>query len=129
MESQLVVASGCSSEEQSKFKELLPLRHASFGINDAELEETDLVEYAIDTGNVKPVKTFPRRLPYVLKKELEEEFHMHLAIGCIEPSTSPYVSGLALVRKNDGSLRVHLVELFMTELKNSWQKCSRRLHT
>ena len=26
--------------------------------------------------------------------------------GCIEPSTSPYSSGLVLVRKKDGSLRV-----------------------
>ena len=28
------------------------------------------------------------------------------SVGCIEPSDSPYASGLVLVRKKDGSLRV-----------------------
>ena len=94
------------SEEQSKFKELLLLKHDSFAVNDSELGETNLVEHDIDTGNAKPVRTFPRRLPYALRKELEEELDKLLAIGCIEQSTSPYASGLVLVRKKDGSLRV-----------------------
>ena len=46
------------------------MRQDSFAINDTELGDIDLVEHAIDTGNVKP---FPRRLPYALRKELEEE--------------------------------------------------------
>ena len=71
-----------------------------------ELGETDLVEHSIDTGNAKPVETFPRRLPNALREELEGEFNKLMATGCIEHSTSPYASGLVLVRKKDGSLRV-----------------------
>jgi len=73
LESQLVLGNRCSSEEQTKFKELLMLKHDSFAVNDTELGETDIVEHTIDTGNAKAVKTFPRRLPYALRKELEEE--------------------------------------------------------
>lgn len=75
-------------------------------MNDDELGETYIVEHSIDTGDARPSKTFPRRLPYALRKELEEELEKLTAAGCIEPSTSPYASGLVLVRKKDGTLRV-----------------------
>ena len=106
LEAQLVIGNSCLNEDQSKFKELLLSKHDSFAVKDSELGETDLVEHGIDTGKAKPVKTFPRRLPYTLRKELEDELNKLLATGCIEQSTSPYASGLVLVRKKDGSLRV-----------------------
>ena len=71
-----------------------------------ELGETNLVEHVIDTGEAKPAKSLPRRLPYALRRELEEELVRLESTGCIEPSTSPYASGLVLVRKKDGTLRV-----------------------
>ena len=52
------------------------------------------------------MQTAPRRLPYALRKELEEEMTSLLATGCIEPSASPYASALVLVRKKGGGLRV-----------------------
>ena len=55
---------------------------------------------------VVPFRTAPRRLPYALRAELETELTRLEATGCIEQSTSPYASGLVLVRKKDGSLRV-----------------------
>ena len=106
LESQLILGNSCSSEEQRQLKELLLLKHDSFAIYDEELGETDLVEHSIDTGNAKPVKTFPRRLPYALREELDGELNKLMATGCIDQSTSPYASGLVLVRKKDGSLRV-----------------------
>ena len=48
--------------------------------------ETDVVEHSIDTSAAKAVKEPPRRLPYALRKQLEEE--------------------LVLVRQSDGNLRV-----------------------
>ena len=81
-------------------------KHNCFALNDTELGETDVVEHSIDTGDAKPVKMCSRRLPYALRKEPEEELTKLTAAGCIEPSTSPYASGLVLVRKKDGSLRV-----------------------
>ena len=44
-----------------------------FTLKDEELGETDLVLHSIDTGNAKPVKTLPCRLPYTSRKELEGE--------------------------------------------------------
>ena len=52
------------------------------------------------------MKTLPRRLPYVVRKELEEELNKLMQIGCVEPSSSPYASPLVLVRKKEGGLRV-----------------------
>ena len=77
-----------------------------FALSDEELGETDLVSHIIDTGDAKPVKTLPRRLPYALRAELEEEMRKLMDIGCIEPSSSSYASPLVLVRKKNGGLRV-----------------------
>jgi len=77
-----------------------------FALSDYELGETDLVTHSIDTGNSPPVKALPRRLPYVLRQELETEMQKLMDIGCIEPSSSPYASPLVLVRKKEGGIRV-----------------------
>ena len=63
-------------------------------LTDEELGETNLVTHSINTGDAKPVKTLPRRLPYVLQRELEEEMNKLMNIGCIKPSNSPYASPL-----------------------------------
>ena len=51
------------------------------------------------------IKACPRRLPYALRVELEEELDRLESTGCIEPSSSSYTSNLVLVRKKDGGLR------------------------
>ena len=106
LEKQLVIGGTCSEEECGKFKQLLLHKHESFALKDTKLGETNLVEHIIDTGEAKPAKIPPRRLPYALRKELEQELSKLESTGCIEPSTSPYASGLVLVRKTDGTLRV-----------------------
>ena len=70
--------------------------------------ETDVVEHTIDTSAARPVKEPPRRLPYALRKQLEEELDELLKINCIaiEPTNSPYASPIVLVRKPDGNLRL-----------------------
>ena len=52
------------------------------------------------------MKTSPHRIPYTLRKELEEELENLQKSGCIEPSRSPYSSALVLVQKKGGGLRV-----------------------
>ena len=47
-----------------------------------------------------------RHLPYILRRELEDELIKLESTGRIEQSTSPYASGLMLVQKRDGTLRV-----------------------
>ena len=77
-----------------------------FALTDEELGETSLVTHHIDTGDAKPVRTLPRRLPYAVRRELEEELDKLMQIGCVEPSSSLYASPLVLVRKKEGGLRV-----------------------
>ena len=42
-----------------------------------------MVEHTIDTAGAKPVRTCPRRLPYALRTELEEELIRLENSGCI----------------------------------------------
>ena len=102
----LWISDKCSQEDKQQLEKVILDLNDVFALSDQELGETDLVTHTIDTGNARPVQTSPRRLPYALRKELEEEMANLLATGCIEPSTSPYASALVLVRKKGGGLRV-----------------------
>ena len=85
---------------------MLCSKHQVFALADHELGEVDVVEHKIKMKEHKPFWTPPRRLPYVLQAELELELNRLLSSGCIKPSSSPYASGLVLVCKKDGTLRV-----------------------
>ena len=104
--SQLTLGNSCSKEEREALQKLLCSKHQVFALADHELGEVDLVEHRIEMTEHKPFRTPPRRLPYALRTELELEIDRLMNSGCIEPSISPYASGLVLVRKKDGSLRV-----------------------
>lgn len=95
-----------SEGEKQILLQLLCAQHHVFALTDSELGETSLVEHDIKVTDDVPVVTQPRRLPYALRSELERELVRLTSIGCIEPSDSPYSSGLVLVRKKDGGLRV-----------------------
>ena len=95
-----------STEDKAAVQEAVLSHHSVFAVSDEELGETNLVEHEIKLTDNTTITTPPRRLPYALRTELEEELERLLNTGCIEPSTSPYSSGLVLVRKKDGSLRV-----------------------
>ena len=103
---QLQFRAQLTSQARGQMEQMLLAQSEVFALCDEELGETDLVSHSIDTGDTKPVKTFPRRLPYALRAELEEEISKLMNIGCIEPSTSSYASPLVLVRKKNGGLRV-----------------------
>ena len=103
---QLCIGEPGNSTEQDKLLNVLLEHNEAFALNDLELGETDIVQHSINTAGAPPVKTFPRRIPYTLRKELEEELDNLQESGCIEPSKSPYSSALVLVRKKGGGLRV-----------------------
>ena len=103
---QLQIGEQLSDQEKTSLEELLLAYSDVFALTDEELGGTDLVTHSINTGDAKPVKTLPRRLPYALHQELEEEMRKLIDLGCIEASNSPYASALVLVRKKGGGLRV-----------------------
>ena len=77
-----------------------------FALTDHELGEVDLVEHKIIMKEHQLIRAPPCQLPYALREELESEVGKLLNTGCVEPSSNPYSSGLMLVHKKDGGLRV-----------------------
>ena len=73
LQEQLQIGSQNTDGERKQLEELLLGMSDVFALQDSELGETDLVTHTIDTGSAKPVQTSPRRLPYVLRHELEQE--------------------------------------------------------
>ena len=87
-------------------KQLL-FKHADlFARDDKDLGRTDLVQHDIDTGDARPIRQPPRRVPLALQPELDKEIAEMLDKGVIEPGQSPWASPLVLVRKKDGTIRV-----------------------
>ena len=90
--SKLQFGSICNSKGQDDLRKIVCKYNDVFALCDDELGETSIVMHSIDTGTTPPVKSTARRLPYALRKELEEEMNNLLQSGCIEPSISPYSS-------------------------------------
>ena len=66
---------------------------------------TDLVEHAIHTGDVPPIKCRHRPLNPALEPNLKEQLNHWLEQDVIEPSTSPWSFPLLAVPKKDGRTR------------------------
>ena len=59
----------------------------------------------IDTGDARPLKQAPRRMPYSVRQEVARQLKEMQHGGVIEPSKSAWASPVVLVRKRDGSHR------------------------
>ena len=76
-----------------------------FSSGPEDMGSTTYVEHTIDTGDSRPIRMPPRRLP-IAKQDCEtEEVQKMLKRGVIEPSSSPWASPVVLVTKKDGSTR------------------------
>ncbi|CAC5389689.1 Retrovirus-related Pol polyprotein from transposon 297 [Mytilus coruscus] len=58
-----------------------------------------------DTGDAKPIKLRPYRIPLSKKLDAEEEIRKMAEIGIIEPSSSAWCAPIVIVTKKDGSIR------------------------
>ncbi len=66
---------------------------------------TDLVTHPVDTGEHRPIRLPPRRLP-ITKQDVEKaEVQKMLDKGVIEPCQSSWASPVVLVTEKDGSTR------------------------
>jgi len=63
----------CSDSEQRQLLDSLVEHEQVFALCDEELGETNVIEHSRDTAGATPVREAPRRLPYALRKQLEEE--------------------------------------------------------
>ena len=63
------------------------------------------IYHSIHTGDAAPVRTKQWRLPQIAKQVIKDECQKMLKSGVIEPSISPWLSPIVLVRKKDQTFR------------------------
>ena len=112
----------CTSEEKEVIGRLLIEYEAVFSKHDNDLGPTNLYEHAIDTGDAKPVKLPPKRVPLAFAGEDKTALERLHEQGTIRPSCSPWVAPLVLVRKKDGSVRpcLDFRQLNLLTKKDAW---------
>ena len=97
--------SNLTEEEADQLNDLLVEYADVFVLDSSELGMTDLVTHAIDTGDSVPIKQAARRVPFALRKTVEDMVQNMLEQGVIKPSSSPWFSPVVFVEKKDGSKR------------------------
>ena len=85
---------------------LLTKNEKVFSKSKYDIGLTHVVQHKIDTGNTRPIKQPPRRLPFSQRKEVDTEVQKMLDHNIIKPSHSAWSSPLVVVRKADSSLRL-----------------------
>ena len=83
---------------------LMKYQHV-FSKGEGDIGYTTVVEHKIDTGDAKPQKQPPRRLPQTQRDELGRQVKGLLEQDFIEPCHGDWASGVCMVKKKDGSLR------------------------
>lgn len=100
-----LTAKRLTAREMHKVKGLLERHAAVFSTGENDLGRTQLAMHQIDTGDAKPIKMPPRRVPLHLQQEVSDHIKQMQEAGVIRPSCSPWAAPVVPVRKKDGSLR------------------------
>ena len=97
---------GLSEDQRGQFVSLVTEYEDIFAKDSSDLGKTGLLEHTIDTGDCKPVKQPPRRVPPYKREVIDQQIDELLATGRVEPSQSPWSSPVVLARKHDGTYRM-----------------------
>lgn len=74
-------------------------RHVFHDEQSNDFKSTDVVEHQIDTGDVKPIRRPPYRVPFSQREEVEKQVQNMLKKGVIRDSNSPWSAPAILVPK------------------------------
>ena len=96
---------GMSSTQKKQVAKLLSKYGETFSKTDTDLGRTGIIERKIPTGNASAIKQPVRRVPLHLQGEVDKQIVDMLENGIIQPPTSPWSSGIVLVKKKDGTRR------------------------
>lgn len=93
-----------------------------FAEGERPLGKCTIVKHSIDTGDERPIKQNPRKIPYSQNNHVDQLLKEMTDQGVIEPSHSPWASPIVLVPKKDGSTRfcVDYRRLNMVTKKDSY---------
>jgi hypothetical protein len=94
-----------SRKEAQALEELIANYQDVFETKSGDHGRTENVYHRIDTGDARPIRQPPRRLPLVKQAEVTDMLEDIKRKGVIEESDSPWSSPVVLVQKKDGSLR------------------------
>ena len=84
--------------------ELLAEFRDTFSKDEYDLGLTNLAEHEIDTGDARPIKQPPRKVPMAFGAD-REAVQKLIKQGSVRPSQSPWSGPTVLVRKKDGTVR------------------------
>ena len=76
-----------------------------FFLSEGERGKTDLIQMDIETGDARPIRQHPRRMPYSAREEVARQLKKMQEMSVIQPSKSPWSSPVVLARKKNGSQR------------------------
>lgn len=93
------------SESRSKLKEVLHRYPLLFSGDKTSIGTVPGVQHTIITSETRPICTRQWPLPHATRQVIKAECDEMLEAGVIEPSTSPWLSPVVLVKKKDGSVR------------------------
>jgi transposase InsO family protein len=94
-----------NKEEKKAIGKLLHKYQNSFSKDENDLGKSTIVKHNIDTGDAKPIKQPPRRVPIAFANEEKQVIQQMLDQKIIRKSTSPWASPIVLVRKKNGKVR------------------------
>jgi len=94
-----------SIREAQALEELIAEYQDVFETKSGDHGRTEKVYHRIDTGDARPIRQPPRRLPLLKQAEVNGMLEDMKSKGVIEESDSPWSSPVVLVRKKDGNLR------------------------
>lgn len=92
-------------DQKQIIAELLRKYSNAFSAHDTDLGLTHLIEHSINTGNEKPTKLPPRRVPLAYADEEKNVITQLLDQGIIQRSNSPWSCPLLLIFKKSGKVR------------------------
>ena len=92
-------------EQSKEVKNMITRWQDVFETSSGPRGRTNVVQHRIDTGDAKPIRQVPRRLPLAKREDAKKVIEEMAADGVIEPSSSPWMSPVVLVKKKDGTTR------------------------
>ena len=81
---------GLDPEQQERLWQLLFEFKDSFALSEEEVGQTHLVQHEIDTGDARPIKMHPRRIPLARQEAADKAVLEMQRANFIEPSDSPW---------------------------------------